>query len=517
MFSSLFDKIIYYKRKIFPKTLLGRALFIVFLMLSLLEIFSFYVFYRPYNAEILKLKTGFIAHSIGYVVEEIEQDPNHKEDIFRDAQDKFKINFLYNENASFSEKEYKNEQNLSPIKKRIQDIFSMYLSHPFVLYDNPDLQLFLLHIKVKSFSQKRQDVDAEKTLSKNVMQEQKKETSKEKIKERSLTAENAAGKNNSVEDLRNGILQQKGQKACVLVVNIPYSVVFPEDRYATIIFWVIALTSSFFIVAAIFINNQIKPFRRIIRILDRFSKGHDITNQLKFLGGSTVEMRQASEAVKRMIFRIQRQMRQRTDMLSVVSHDLRTPITRMKLELELFDPQKGTKSIEALQSDLLEMEKMIDGYLTFARGEGHEKSSFVHVHDVINDVIFSWRDHINITFSKESDEIGLHLKVEAFKRCLNNILSNASRYASVVSITLSKKSKKIFIVVEDNGPGIDKKYLENDTIFRPFYRLEHHNNSKGSGLGFAIIKDIMRSHGGDVSLSRSEKMGGLKVTLFFNI
>jgi two-component system osmolarity sensor histidine kinase EnvZ len=259
-------------------------------------------------------------------------------------------------------------------------------------------------------------------------------------------------------------------------------------------------------VATIFLRNQVKSLRRLAAAADGFGKGRPVAF---FKIEGAVEIRQAALAFMTMRDRIQRQIRQRTQMLAGVSHDLRTPLTRMKLALELLgeDP-----AVAELKSDVAEMERMVNGYLDFARGEGTEEPVETDVSLLLEDIAATMRREGTPLSVDAGPEYVMPVRPNALRRCLGNLIGNARRYGSHVWLTGAAMSNGIDILVDDNGPGISE--ADWDRVFRPFVRLDASRNPStgGVGLGLTIARDVARSHGGDVRLETSPK-GGLRARL----
>jgi len=207
--------------------------------------------------------------------------------------------------------------------------------------------------------------------------------------------------------------------------------------------------------------------------------------------------------------RLERQIQQRTDMLAGVSHDLRTPLTRMKLQIAMLDKNA---EIEELSSDVAAMESMIEGYLNFARGEGTEERQLVNAVDLLEEVA---RDAgrngppVKVTIT---DEVELPLARNAMRRCLTNLVENARRHGDVTELTIQRNGRVLEIYVDDNGPGIAPEMRED--VFRPFFRIDSSRNTEtgGTGLGLSIAQDVVSGHGGEISLTDSP-LGGLRVAL----
>ena len=267
--------------------------------------------------------------------------------------------------------------------------------------------------------------------------------------------------------------------------------------------WMIGISMILFGVAVVFMRNQVKPIRRLAQATDSFGKGRDAP-PFKVEGAS--EVRQAASAFIAMRDRIQRQIRQRTEMLAGVSHDLRTPLTRMKLQLALFGDSDGT---EELRQDVSDMERMLEGYLAFARGEGTEKPLPTDLNGLLDEVVTRARRNGNGIDLHCEGSITVPLRPNAFRRCLTNLIENAARYAQHVSVRAGRRGETVEIIVDDDGPGIAPEKRED--VFRPFFRLDGSRNpgTGGVGLGLTIARDVARGHGGDVELSDSPT-GGLR-------
>ena len=280
---------------------------------------------------------------------------------------------------------------------------------------------------------------------------------------------------------------------------------FSSTTYIFVL-WMVGTSMILFGVATIFMRNQVKPIRRLAAAADELGKGRDAPN-LKPEGAR--EIRQAAAAFIAMRDRIQRQITQRTEMLAGVSHDLRTPLTRMKLQLEMV---KDSSDTAALKDDVAEMEHMVEGYLAFARGEGFETPKPTNIAHILGDVVVSAkRRGTEVDFHTEGQFV-VRIRQNAFKRCINNLLDNADRHATHVSIRTGKRGEAIEIIVDDDGPGIPKHLR--DEAFKPFFRLDESRNPEtgGVGLGLTIARDIIRGHGGDIILDDSPS-GGLRARL----
>lgn len=280
---------------------------------------------------------------------------------------------------------------------------------------------------------------------------------------------------------------------------------FSSTAYVFVI-WMVGTSLILFAVATIFMRNQVKPIRRLAIAADNFGKGRDVST---FKPEGAAEVRQAASAFLAMRERIVRQVSQRTDMLAGVSHDLRTPLTRMKLQLEMLGDDDGTAELKA---DITEMEHMLDGYLAFARGEGTEEPVPVDLTALLQEAAAQARRIGGAVDLHTEGELTAPLRPNAFRRCLTNIMDNAIQYAEHVSVRAGQRGDGIEITIDDDGPGIPADQL--DEVFKPFFRIEGSRNpgTGGVGLGLTIARDVIRGHGGDIVLGASPN-GGLRVRI----
>lgn len=255
-------------------------------------------------------------------------------------------------------------------------------------------------------------------------------------------------------------------------------------------------------VASLFMRNQIKPLWSLARAAEKFGKGQD-PGHLRPQGA--IEVRKAAQAFNIMRDRIQKQIQERTELLAGVSHDLRTPLTRMKLQIALI---KETPAIKDLEQDVSSMQSMVEGFLDFARGAEDEQIQNCSVTQLLSEIQQEFNSPTLTITCPES--LFWNLKYSLIKRCLTNLLLNASRYGSQIWITVQPKKHVLEIWIDDDGPGIPES--ERDNVFRPFYRLDESrsNETGGTGLGLSIARDAVRRHGGQIWLSDSP-FGGLRV------
>lgn len=271
--------------------------------------------------------------------------------------------------------------------------------------------------------------------------------------------------------------------------------------------WMVGTSLILIGVALYFLRRQLRPIRRLARAADSFGKGRDVGD---FHPQGALEIRQAAHAFNLMRHRILRHISQRTEMLAAVSHDLRTPLTRMKLELELLGAQDDP-ILSSLRQDVEEMAKLVEEYLGFARDEGREVSAPTALGPILESMQQrAERNGVALEIAMDGP-IVLPLRPTAFRRCISNLVDNACRHARWIGITARQKDEMIEIAVEDDGPGIPAPYREK--VLEPFVRMDGANGeSGGTGLGLTIARDVVLAHGGDLRLDESGR-GGLKALL----
>jgi two-component system osmolarity sensor histidine kinase EnvZ len=273
------------------------------------------------------------------------------------------------------------------------------------------------------------------------------------------------------------------------------------------LWWMIGTSLVLLTVAILFLRNQIKPILRLADAAESFGKGRPVSPDFRPRGAR--EVRQAAQAFIEMRDRIERHVEQRTTMLAGVSHDLRTVLTRFKLQLAMFE---DSPEMEAMRTDVDEMQAMLEDYMAFAKGDSGEDTVSADIGELLTEVRNQAHGDKDITIEIAGEPLVVSLKRHAFKRAIANLVNNAVRFADHVAVSASREDSSLIIEVEDNGPGIPE--AEREHVFRPFYRLDHARNqdSGSTGLGLAIARDIARIHGGDIALSRS-RLGGLKAVL----
>jgi len=268
------------------------------------------------------------------------------------------------------------------------------------------------------------------------------------------------------------------------------------------VLWTTLPSILLIIIALIFLKNQTKPLVRLAKAAERFGKGDYVNN---FRSSGSLEIRKASFEFDRMAKRINRHLNQRAEMLSGISHDLRTPLTRLKLQLAMLNQKDLSKE---MSKDIDEMEKMLNDYLQFAKNQAQENTSKIDLTLLLNSIKNQFASEKLTIYSKE--KIELEVRPSALKRSFVNIIQNGLTYGNNVIVNIQKGNNRALITIEDDGPGIPEDQYKN--VFKPFFRLDKSRslNQSGVGLGLAIVEDIINAHGGAIQLGKS-KDGGLQV------
>jgi two-component system osmolarity sensor histidine kinase EnvZ len=268
------------------------------------------------------------------------------------------------------------------------------------------------------------------------------------------------------------------------------------------VLWTTLPSILLIVIALIFLKNQTKPLVRLAKAAERFGKGDYVNN---FRSSGSLEIRKASFEFDRMAKRINRHLNQRAEMLSGISHDLRTPLTRLKLQLAMLNQKDLSKE---MSKDIDEMEKMLNDYLQFAKNQAQENTSKIDLTILFNSIKNQFASEKLTIYSKE--KIELEVRPSALKRSFVNIIQNGLAYGNNVIVNIQKGNNRALITIEDDGPGIPEDQYKN--VFKPFFRLDKSRslNQTGVGLGLAIVEDIINAHGGAIQLGKS-KDGGLQV------
>ena len=282
---------------------------------------------------------------------------------------------------------------------------------------------------------------------------------------------------------------------------------FPKERIATssvrlFVLWITLPSIILILIAILFLKNQTRPITNLARAAQKFGKG-DYINEFRPSGAR--EIRNAAYEFDRMAKRINRHLNQRSEMLSGISHDLRTPLTRLKLQLAMINNKEISSN---MSKDIDEMENMLNDYLQFAKTQTKENTEKVDIKDILQNIKNKINnDHLTLNIK---NEISINARRNALERCFSNIINNGLTYGKKVIVTVQKSSNRVVILFDDNGPGIPAEHYRN--VFKPFFRLDKSRslNKSGVGLGLAIVEDIVNSHGGNIQLSKSN-VGGLQV------
>ncbi len=304
---------------------------------------------------------------------------------------------------------------------------------------------------------------------------------------------------------RSNLIEIRIQLPNAILRAVAYrSAAYASNSYIFIL-WMLGTSFVLIVVAVAFLRTQIRPILRLSRAAEAFGKGRD----LDFRPRGAKEVRQAGYAFIAMKRRIERAIEQRTAMLNGVSHDLRTVITRFKLSLALMD---GSEDSDEMKKDVEEMQRMLEGYLAFARGDASEPAVPVDMREFLDDIKADADRHggsLAVTFLGDAV---VRVRPDAFKRCIGNLVANAQRHAKVIALEGGRDGRFLTIHVDDDGPGIPVE--SRDDVFRPFVRLDEARNQDagGTGLGLSIARDIARSHGGDIALGESP-LGGLRASV----
>ena len=295
--------------------------------------------------------------------------------------------------------------------------------------------------------------------------------------------------------------------------NEVIQVFFPKSKIAPssvriFVLWITLPSIILILIAILFLRNQTRPIVKLSKAAERFGRGERV-DDLRPSGAS--EIRKATIEFDRMMKRINKHLNQRSEMLSGISHDLRTPLTRLKLQLAMTDKKDTARK---MASDIDEMEKMLNDYLQYAKSQSEEDYVAIDINNLVGDIMKNYeKSKYDLTFD---NKINIQGKKNLIRRSVSNIIENGLSYGSKIFIELKKSVSSAIIIIEDNGPGIPKKEYEN--VFKPFYRIDKSRslNRSGVGLGLSIAQDIIKSHGGNIVLSESKHKGLMvKISLPF--
>jgi len=299
----------------------------------------------------------------------------------------------------------------------------------------------------------------------------------------------------------------------VLEVEAPRKRLYTSTIYLFVL-WLVGTSILLFVIAALFMRNQVRAIRRLARAAEAFGMGRD---QGPIKPEGALEVRQAATAFNRMQERIRRFLSQRTEMLAGVSHDLRTPLTRLRLALAMLPARAELAGdVAEMTADVEEMERMIGGYLAFARGEGSEQAQPTDLAQMLEEITAGARRAgalVKLSLPAECRSppgLTVHLRPDAARRAITNLIDNARRHARHITLEAASQGGRVVVTVDDDGPGIPA--LRRESVFRPF----ESGAAGGTGLGLTIARDIVRAHGGDITLATSPA-GGLRARVTFPI
>lgn len=440
-------------RAFMPRGLLGRSLLIILLPLLILQGVALQIFYGSHLDVISRRLAAAVAGELGFVIELLQRDPSaeHRAWVFREVAWRFNMAMAFEQGATLGPlPERPASMPLLPLEGDLASAMNSAVGRPFDADWTSDPRSVIIRIQ-----------------------------------------------------LPDGVLH----------VESPRKRLFTATLYLFMI-WLVGSAVLLFLIAALFMKNQVRAIRRLAGAAEAFGLGRDI-GPMKPEGAS--EVRQAAQAFNRMQERIRRFVAQRTEMLAGISHDLRTPLTRMRLGLAMLPhaPEAET-DVAAITQDVEEMERMVAAYLAFARGEGGEQPRQADLTEIVRDVAQkARRDGAEVAVEAPAALL-LPLRPDALRRCLVNLLDNARKHARRIAVGVAEVPREVLapgasggwaqVTVDDDGPGIP--VAQREEAFRPFATL----SSGGTGLGLAIARDIVRAHGGDIVLEDSP-LGGLRAKI----
>jgi two-component system osmolarity sensor histidine kinase EnvZ len=438
--------------RVVPRSLFSRTLLIVILPLVILQVVLTYVFYERHWDKVTRTLAFGVAGEVGLLVELLEaaQTPETQAKVLDLARKHFQFAVSFEPQGNLAAAAQTNGL-LAPdrLDQKLQERFNEALNRPFV------------------------------------------------IDTRTLDEPNEPDRIAVYVQLDDGILRLLPPRNRV-----------DSDTTRVFIGWMVGLSLLLLALAVYFMTRQVGPILSLARAMDKFGKGRDIGD---FRLAGPTEIRRAGAAFNMMRKRLLRHISQRTEMLAAVSHDLRTPLTRMKLELEMLgEGAPSPDQLADLRTDVEEMARVVDGYLDFARGEGQEGIVVTDLGGLLREIAErAGTPRTRVEVDLEAP-ITLPLRPVAMRRCLTNLVHNAVRYGTAVRIRACAKDHQVWLAVDDNGPGIPED--QRAAVFRPFYRLDASRRpaTGGVGLGLTIARDIILGHGGDIELTAAPE-GGLRV------
>ena len=450
-------------KKFMPRSLYGRFLLIIVLSTLIVQLVSIYVFYYTHLDVISKHMARSVIEEMVFVQKSVNK-PGYQ-NLLQDLSENTGLSFSFEERRRLK-------------KKKIGD--SDWKQNKFYNYINP---------LIDPYNRFKSELESHGLKTYEIFE-------------------------NPDDD--NFITVKVQTRQGLISFEVPVKRITSSSAYV-FTFWMMlsALLTSF--ISIIFLRNQMRSLRELSAAAEKFGRGQDAPN-LKPTGSD--EIRSLTISFIKMKERVMRQITQRTDMLSGVSHDLRTPLTRMKLQLEMMSQ---SQEIEDLKSDISDMEKLVEEYLDFARVDEKERNSSVKIKKFLQEKVVHYYSKMNRSIRdliELDDDLEISVKKLALKRALNNLIDNAFNYGNQVNFAASLSDNNLMMTIDDNGPGIPAS--ERNNVFKPFYRIDNSRNldkktlSGGSGLGLAIAMDAVTSHGGRIKLSDSP-LGGLRVTIFIPV
>jgi two-component system, OmpR family, osmolarity sensor histidine kinase EnvZ len=440
--------------RIVPRSLFSRSLLIVILPLLILQAVLTYVFYERHWDKVTRTLAFGIAGEVGLLVELLEaaKTPQTQARVLDLARKHFQFAVSFEPNGNLGAAvQSSGLLSVARLDQRLQERFNEALDRPFV------------------------------------------------IDTRWVDEPNEPDRFAVYVQLDNGILRVLPPRKRV-----------DSDTTRVFIGWMFGLSLLLLALAVYFMTRQVRPILRLARAMDKFGKGRDVGD---FRLAGPTEIRRAGAAFNLMRKRILRHLSQRIEMLAAVSHDLRTPLTRMKLELAMLAEGRGSPGdVEGLRTDVEEMARVVDGYLDFARGDAQENIEPIELGPFLQEIAERAGMPDKRIAVELEQPITLSLRPIAMRRCFTNLVQNAVRYGARVHIRAASNNNQVWIAIDDNGPGIPES--ERAAVFKPFYRLDasRRPSTGGVGLGLTIARDIVLGHGGEIELTDAPE-GGLRVLI----